>query len=72
MGPYAGKLEATDYAPGIKLTFGVCVKLHNLAVERGTYKKLTAGVSVVREAWWPVRRRRRCAATWTPRDEPYT
>ena len=39
--PYAGKLEATDYAPGIKLTFGVCVKLHNLAVERGTYKKLT-------------------------------
>jgi hypothetical protein len=39
--PYNGSLVATDGAPGIKLVFGVCVKLHNLGVERGTYRKVT-------------------------------
>ena len=39
--PFNGGLEATQYAPGLLLVVGVCVKLHNLAVDRGTYRKVT-------------------------------
>ena len=34
-------VQPTEYAVGIKLVVDVCVKLHNLAVDRGTYRKLT-------------------------------
>ena len=39
--PYTGRLDATEHAPGLLRILRVCMKLHNRAVDTGTYRKLT-------------------------------